>query len=255
MLQFIPAKEAQQAVTVLVHGLNNHPGVLTDLADFLTGNRSAVLLVTLTGHNEDKKALRDIKKEQWFNDLKSAYQMAREKSEPDNLLYFIGYSIGALINLNVLSETITYDKMVLLAPAIAPRWTLYLAKPIYRLWGGFPIYSIVPPGYGVHSYLPAIVYKLIFDLISSLEKKSYQYANLPVIVIVDQEDEVVSLSKLRKLITRFKLSHWRILILDSEEVVKETKYHHLIINKRAMGRKNWQNLTSEIKTFFNLGNE
>lgn len=252
MVQFHPAKRQQKAVTVLVHGLNNKPSSLSDLASFLTQHGSGVVLVSLTGHSNDKKNLLKITKSTWLEDLNEAFLLAKKKNQPDHPIYFIGFSIGALINLNLLNSRISYDKMVLLAPAIAPKWQVYLAIPFYKLSDRIPVVSIAPAQYMVYSYLPVRVYRIMLELIDSLKEHKYRHANIPTLVAVDPKDETMSFKKLKELIIKFKLTRWQVFTLDSKEVTKEIKFHHLIIDKQSMGERNWQNLTQKIKDFFSL---
>lgn len=237
---------ASKAVCLLVHGLNNTPEVLKDLSDLLESFSIPVISIGLTGHVKDADKLKTITRPAWENDVLSAYQEAKEKYEK---IYFVGYSLGAAIGLDILSEEVKFDKMVLLAPAIAPRALVKLLKYVAPLWPSLPLFSLTPPSYRSNPYLPLKTYAVLFEIYQSLKKKKFAHANLPALVVMDPKDETMDLNKIK--LTKYKcgLNRWEIFILNSEEAKKNIPFHHLIVDKKGMGMQNWEAFTSRLQDF------
>jgi esterase/lipase len=245
-----------KAVTIAVPGLNMKPRAFLEIVNFLTQNGSDVILVHLTGHRNDSQNLREITRQAWSSDLLEAYQQAGTlmKNNPTPL-YFIGFSVGALVNLDVLSHypgIVHYDKMVLLAPANALRWRSHLIKFFFLLGRKFGIPSRQPKEYRSRDKTPVQAYKVLFEMKKSIEKHNYLNLNIPTMVVIDEKDELISLGNLKKIINKYQLTHWHVYTLDSQYVGKDTGYHHLIIDENTMGTGNWHRFQSRIKAFFNL---
>jgi alpha-beta hydrolase superfamily lysophospholipase len=105
-----------KAVTIAVPGLNMKPAPFLDIVNFLTQKGSDVILVHLTGHRNALQNLSEITRQTWLSDLLEAHQHAENliKNNPTPL-YFLGFSLGALVNLDVMSHypgIVHYDKMV-----------------------------------------------------------------------------------------------------------------------------------------------
>lgn len=237
---------SSSAACLLVHGMNNRPEVLNDITDFLESLALPVVSVCLTGHHHDFNKLNTISKKIWEQDVLEAYQLIRKRNKK---IYLLAYSLGAAISLDILSEEIRFDKMVLLAPAIAPRIHVKLLQYIAPLFPTLPLFSIAPKGYNVNPYLPLRAYQVLIQLFHSLRKKKLAYANIPCLLVMDPKDETMSLSTLKKMIKDYHLNCWDILSLDSKNVVGQVKFHHLIIDKNAMGASNWGIFTNSVKTF------
>lgn len=235
-----------KATCVLVHGLNNKPEVLTDIVHFLESLYIPVVMVSLTGHQQDFEKLKTIKKENWKEDVLQAYALSHKKGAKT---FLIAYSLGAAIGLDILTEKIRFDKMILLAPAIAPRQPVKLLEFFAPLLPLFPLYSIVPSMYRANAYLPLKAYDVLFQLYRSLKQKKFAHTNVPTLVVIDPNDETMSVEEIKKTIAVYHLDHWRLLLLDSNHTGKQTKFHHLIIDKQAMGDKNWTVFTQHVKSF------
>lgn len=232
-----------EAACLLVHGLNNRPQVLSDIADLLETISLPMAMVSLTGHQDDFEKLASIEKKMWADDVLEGYDLI--KSQFDKI-YLIGFSLGGSIGLDIISTTRRFDKMILLAPAIAPRIPVRLLEYISPILPSLPIYSMAPENYIANKYLPLKAYEVLLDIFNSVHKKQFAHANVPTLLIVDPKDETMSLTDVRKLMERYQLSQWRILLLDSDDVVSKVKFHHLIVDREAMGLKNWDEFKQQI---------
>lgn len=236
---------SSKGVCILVHGLNNKPEVLTDIVNFVESLSIAVVVVSLTGHQDDFEKLKTIEKETWKEDVRQAYALSYRKGVKT---FLVAYSLGAIIGLDILSEEIKFDKMILLAPAIAPRKPVKLLEYLAPIMPLFPLYSIVPSIYRANAYLPLKAYDALFQLFRSLKRKKFAHANVPTMVVIDPDDETMSLEEIKKTITDYSLNRWKLLLLDSDHVDK-AKFHHLIIDRKAMGNKNWEVFVQQVEGF------
>ncbi len=224
------------AACLLVHGLNNRPQVLLDIANLLETISLPMVMVSLTGHQNDFEKLNAITKESWSEDVMEGYQLIKKSFDK---IYLIGFSLGGSIGLDIISKRTRFDKMILLAPAIAPRIPVKLLQYISPILPSLPLYSLAPENYIANKYLPLKAYEVLLDIFKSVHKKQFAHANVPTLLIADPKDETMSLSDIRKLMVRFKLSNWKILLLNSDDVVSKVRFHHLIIDREAMGLENW----------------
>ncbi|MGD2089774.1 MAG: alpha/beta hydrolase [Candidatus Aminicenantes bacterium] len=245
-----------KAVTIAVPGLNMKPGAFLELVNFLTQQGSDVILVHLTGHGNDSQNLGEITRQAWWSDLLEAHQYAgtliRNNPTP---LYFIGFSLGSLVNLDALSHypgIVHYDKMALLAPANALRRRSHLIKFFFLLGRKFGIPSRQPKKYRCWDKTPVQAYKVLFEMKKAIENQNYLNLNIPTLVFIDENDELISLGNLKKIINKYQLTHWDVCTLDSQYVGENTGYHHLIVDENTMGTGNWHRFQSGIKAFFNL---
>ncbi len=253
---FLPSKiEPSKAVTILVHGLNMKPTALLNIANVLTQNGSDVVLIRLTGHKNDPQNLAAITRQNWLSDLLEAYFYSKDLIKKDNPrpIYFIGFSLGALAHLDVLThypEIAHCDKMVLLAPANAPKWSTHLIKCFFIMNNKSGIPSLAPKKYRYQNKTPVQAYKVLFEMKKSIENEKYRHLNIPTMAVMDAKDETISLRYLKKIIKTYQLTNWQIYTLNSQYVGKHSRHHHLIIDEHSMGSENWNRFIQRIKTFF-----
>ena len=235
-----------KAACLLVHGLNNKPEVLFDIANFLESLSLPSVIIGLTGHNNDITNLESITKKIWHQDVLDGYKLIKKKCDD---VYFIGFSLGASIGLDMISESIHYKKMILLAPAIAPRIPVKFLDYISPVLPSLPLYSMAPKSYIANKYLPLKCYKVLLSIYKSVHKKKFASANIPTLVFADPKDETMSLGDIKKLIENYQLSNWKLILLDSNNVVSKVSFHHLIVDREAMGFENWEVFKKEVSAF------
>lgn len=235
-----------QEVCIIVHGLNNKPDVLMDVANLFESLQIPVILVGLTGHNQDPERLKTINEDIWRSDVLQAYNMATNKNAK---LFLVGYSLGAAVGLDILSEQTKFDKMVLLAPAIAPRTPIQFLGRVAGKFPAFPLYSAVPERYRANKSLPLKAYDTLHHIYTSLKKKRFAHANVPTLVFMDPKDETMSLDVLNRTIETCQLSNWHLLPLDSDHLDSHTMFSHMIMDKKTMGPKNWELFVHHVRDF------
>src|SRR5690606_23906564 len=118
-------------------GLNNKPEVMRDIEQFLDSLKIPSVIISLTGHNHDSEKLDSIDNTIWRKDVLEGYNLIKSYQN----IFLIGFSLGASLGLDIVSESIKFDKMILLAPAIAPRLPVKFLEYISPIIPSLPIYS------------------------------------------------------------------------------------------------------------------
>lgn len=235
-----------KAAALLVHGLNNRPEVMHDIAQLLEALLIPSVIISLTGHHQDFEKLENINKNIWRQDVLEGYDLIRKSYKQ---VFFVGFSLGGSVGLDVVSERVKFDKMILLSPAIAPRLPVKFLEYISPILPSLPIYSMAPENYIANKYLPLKSYKVLLSIYKSLHKKKFSLVNVNTMLVIDPKDETMSVENIKSLITKYGLSKWKLLLLDSDDVVSKVRFHHLIIDKEAMGSKNWNDFREKVSAF------
>lgn len=248
-LQYWPTRlSPTRAVTLVIPGLNVRSEAMLPLVALVNHQGSDVYLLCLPGHgvNDD---VNKVTAKVWQEGVVAAYRVAREAANRLFVpLYFLGFSLGALLGQSALlsgGAPARFDKQVLLAPATAIRRRCYLLKGFLFL--GFParLPSFTPKAYRVHAFLPLNFYQILF----AEEQKLWCAGplNQPTLVFIDPADELVSLRKLEQQIQRFRLTRYKVVLLNRKG--RRGTYHHLILDEAALGKEAWENVKKEISAF------
>lgn len=252
-LEFFATNGQKTAVTVVSHGLNNKPTVMLPLVEYLNDSGSDVYLLKLFGHREDSSNLKNLNGDIWLGESLNAYHQAREMAEKNEVpLYFLGYSLGALVAQYMVFESNgedRFDRQVLLAPATALRGRSGLVKATFILPGHWKLPSYTPEAYRANEGIQINAYKVLFGLEHQLRKGKFSNLNIPTLLIMDKKDELVSFRRINKYIDEYGLTEYRVLSLDPSLEDRATKYHHLIVDEPTMGVENWELVRKKIKEF------
>ncbi len=241
------------AVTLVAHGLNLKPEAMLPLSSWLTGHGSDVYLIKLSGHHKNSIAIKDVTAPVWQTEMLAGYKMAKEASSNGSVpLFFLGFSLGALLGQSMIAltmESAPFEKQVLLAPAIAVRRRSYLIKLLFFLGKQRVLPSYTPKGYRVNDSLPLLIYDVLFSEERKVLGSGFKGLNIPTLIIIDPKDEMVSYKRLLRQISRFGLTNYQMIALDHRSKDNRRKYHHLIIDEKSMGKRNWERVTREIGRF------
>jgi alpha-beta hydrolase superfamily lysophospholipase len=245
-------------VALVIHGLNLRPDKMLPIVDGLTASGIDVLGLSLRGHGANYthregtdgntarlQAFKAITYQLWMNEAYLAYLHVKEEAEKKNVpLFLTAFSLGGLIGLDLFASEpdVHFEKMVLFAPAISLHAILYLE----RLLSPFP--RLVIPSLGPKSYLaneqgtPIAGYNALFDGLEHFEKHLSPKINVPTLVLIDEEDELVSPHGLKKFVRDNNLDQWKFyLIQKGKSTDRETFYHH-IIDEPSTGKEVWQEI-------------
>lgn len=247
-----------KGAALLVHGLNLKPGAMAAISRRLSAAGIDVLQVTLSGH--DTKTLTDMERLQefrqasyagWRSEVAVAYaELADYANERQLPKYLVAYSIGALFGADLLvdaEENVTYDKMVLLSPALSLRATSQLLRP-FSLFPDLIMPSFSPSVYHANWGTPMAAYNALYDGLHHFEKGASNKLNIPALVIIDKGDELVSASGIEHFIDSHQLTQWQFSAVHKGSDAM-TWYHHLLLDELALGRAAWNDMMQQIEEF------
>ena len=247
-----------QSISIVIHGLNLKPEKMNSIAEVLNDGGSDVLRVSLKGHTGNEEEFKKVTRNDWIKDLLEAYREAREKADGLGVpLYFVGYSLGALINLDMMNSypeaRIEYDRMILFAPASAVKKTTYLIKAFHLFGSKYVVPSAANENYRANKNgTPLAAYDALFGSISRLKKSGINQPNIPTLIMVDPKDELVSEKGLRSMIEKNQLSEWKIFKIQKQDPQLKSNYHHLIIDEASVGVDEWTIIKNNIREHLDL---
>lgn len=247
-----------KGVALVIHGLNLRPNKMQSIIAKLTDCGIDALNLSLRGHGEnythqegvdsDNARLEDFKAttyQVWTNEAYLAYLQVKERAVQKEVpVFFIGYSLGALMGLDLFAsyQDVYYDRMVLFAPAIKLHAIHYLA----RLLSPFP--GLIIPSLAPDSYLankkgtPVAAYDALFDGLNNFEKNANSIINVPTLIFIDEQDEFIPTAGLKNFAAEKKLDQWQIYAVQKGKDVKLGTFHHHIIDDDSAGKDVWQEM-------------
>ena len=85
-------------------------------------------------------------------------------------------------------------------------------------------------------------YNALFEAIKHFEKNLDPKINVPTVVFIDEKDELISFSGLKKMIANQKLDQWKIHPVKKDKTATEIEMHHIIIDKASVGTQMWKEI-------------
>ncbi len=248
---YFEAEGKATSVTLVVHGLNVKGTAMISYVSLLTNRQSEVYLVSLAGHYGDDVNLEEVSASLWQAEMQKGYDTARQKAtELAVPLYFLGYSLGALLGQTMLLISgAHFDRQVLLAPAIALRWHCYLVKSLFFLGPRQRLPSYSPEIYRAHPSLPLRIYQILFGEIQKLVDSQFRSLKLPSLIIMDPKDELISYKKIKGYREKYGWTQCELLTLSASLKERSTYFHHCLLDAASMGANNWELTTREIDRF------
>lgn len=255
-----------KGVALVVHGLNLKPERMQCIISELNGAGIDVLNVSLRGHGENYTKNQHLSEAQarlesfqnvtyrlWMNEIYASYlkakQRARNKGVP---LFFVGYSLGGLMgcDLLLLQHDVSYERMILFAPALSITMESYLLKALMP-FPNMVIDSLSPIYYRSNEGTPMAAYKSLFEAVDYFNSNDNEKLNKPTIIFIDEKDEFVPFLKIKEIITRKKLDQWQICVVRKDNHISENVSHHLIIDQESIGPQMWQQMKDTIRMHVN----
>ena len=244
-------------VALVIHGLNLQPEKMESIISLLTHSCIDVLNLSLRGHgknytqkanvdgsNARMEAFKTVSYEYWIKEAHRAYGIAGKRSlEKQVPLFLIGFSLGGLMGATLFASYpgVYFNRMVLLAPALHIYTINYLAK----LLSLFP--RLVIPSFFIKSYCsnrgtPVAAYNALFEAIEHFNKNMAQKLNVPTIIFIDKQDELVSYRRLKRIIKNRRLHQWKLNLVKKSTTGAKEKMHHLIIDESSIGKDAWNEM-------------
>ncbi|MGA3209382.1 MAG: alpha/beta fold hydrolase [Syntrophales bacterium] len=257
-----------QGVALVVHGLNLRPERMQSIIAELNDAGIDVLNLSLRGHGNNYlkninasidgarlESFRTVTYGLWLDEIYNSYLRVRERASEKNApVFFIGYSLGGLMGCDLILShpDVSYDRMVLFAPALNMTVESYLLKALMP-FPNIVIDSLSPISYRANEGTPMAAYKALFEAIEHFEKNVNDKLNKPTLIFIDEKDEFVSSSKLKEMITQRNLDHWQIHTVQKDNDVGEKISHHLIIDRDSVGTQMWKKIKDAIKRHLSIG--
>lgn len=252
-----PAKEPQ-AVILMLHGLNLKPAKMDGWAQLLSSHGALVMRFALHGHTSDVSEMGQVSADRWREQFKEAVMIAHDEAQKMQVpLYFVGFSLGALVCLEYLATNKTkladIAKMVLLAPAIATPWYSQTAVSLLSVLSkSMTLPSRSPKQYRANKGTSVAAYEALFKLKKSLHDAQFKNANRPTLVLIDQHDELVPSAMVKNLIASHKLGQWQLNIIDNRFAQENYGFRHLMVDEEAVGPALWASLSRQVLEYFKL---
>jgi esterase/lipase len=253
---------ALQGVALIIHGLNLKPERLRPLVDELRKWGIGAVLCSLRGHGENYTplaaqtpdvarlaAFRQVSYAGWCEEIEAAYRSAAGYAAAhDAPVFLVAFSLGALLGCDRLASTsaVIFDRMVLLAPALALRPYSHLPN-LLALWPQLAIRSFSPPYYRANPATPVAAYRALSTALRNLQDQPRAALDIPTLVFIDPRDELVSATGIRHFIQKKGLSQWRLHPIRKEPTRREATVHHLIIDAESVGPATWQLMLTKME--------
>lgn len=257
-----------QGVALVIHGLNLKPERLRPLIDELRRRRIGAVLCSLQGHGENYRplagytpeearlaAFRQVSYAGWRGEIEAAYATAATYAAAHNApLFLVAFSMGALLGCELLATapTVRFDRMVLLAPALALRLHSHLPALLAR-WPRIAIRSFAPRYYRANPATPIAAYQALRTALHTLQRQRNPVLNVPTLVLIDPGDELVSATGIRRFIRQNELSRWRLHPICKQPTRPDATFHHLIIDAESVGPATWQTMLTQIEEHLLVG--
>jgi alpha-beta hydrolase superfamily lysophospholipase len=239
-------------IVIAAHGLNVKPskmGSPTDegtIVKALLDGGYHVVRAGFAGHSGEAGAMADVTAQAWLDDARDCVSAARaEAARAEALtrsrcpLYLAGFSLGALVFEVLMNEDAVFDKAVLFSPAFAIKRLAHGVLLLDTAEDSRIIASRSPAEYRAGAGASIAAYKALFALEERLESFSFAKNNIPTLVFIEPLDELVSYGKLKRLVTKYDLTNWRLQKVSNKGGRVRPAYHHLIIDAVCLGEEGW----------------
>lgn len=247
-----------RVLIVLLHGLNLKPEKMDDWAKVLVDKEALVLRVGLKGHAGSLGDMKEVNALDWQEDFKEAMLKAYEKSlELEIPIYFLGFSLGALVGIDWQehhsNEKLSFKKMVLIAPALSLPWYSKQAVKFLSFFNKKTILpSRSPKNYRAQSGTSVSAYEALINLKEGVDKIGYKKSNVSTLVIMDKNDELISLEDIKKLMNENRLNNWSTQVVNNKFAHENYGFRHLLVDEESVGVDLWQQITSRVIEHFSL---
>ena len=246
-----------KGVALAIHGLNLRPDKMECIIALLSDAYIDVLNLSLRGHGKNyaqkagvdgskarMETFKTVSYEHWIKETHQAYSLAEKRSRKKQVpLFLIGFSLGGLMGTTLFAShpDVYFNRMVLLAPALTIFKIYYLAKLL------FPFQKLVIPSFFMKSFCanrgtPVAAYNALFEAIGHFNKNMTKKLNVPTIIFIDKQDELVSYQKLKRVVKNGGLHQWRLFPVKKHITSAKEKMHHLIIDESSIGKNAWNEM-------------
>ena len=89
-------------------------------------------------------------------------------------------------------------------------------------------------------------YNALFEGIEHFNKNMDQKLNVPTVIFIDKQDELVSYRRLKRNIRNKGLHQWKLHPVKRYTKGSKEKMHHLIIDESSIGKEAWNEMRKHI---------
>lgn len=255
------ATVALRGMALVVHGLNLNPIRMASVIAALNEGGIDALRLSLKGHGDNfrqregmdaiQSRLEDFKgvsHSLWFQETLKGCEEARRPAHENRVpLFLVGFSYGGLIGLDLMAAqpNVAFDRAVLFAPALSLHGWDYAI----RLFTPFPrlvIPALAPAEYLANSGTPMAGYNALFETLDHFESHAGPKINIPVLVVMDPSDELVSISGIKSLAEAHHLDQWRFHPVQNGRPLLKGMRRHIVIDERSVGRQAWAEIRNAV---------
>ncbi len=251
---WIGEREKPKALVLVAHGLNLKPSRMRALAELVCNAESqySCRVLSLPGHEElGESRMRRVSADSWKQRiLEEVQQIERLSLEHQVPAYFMGYSLGGLLGEWAISQQSNrvFEKVVLIAPSIATHSYTKVVSYL-PMTGKMMLPSKNHPEYRANKGTSISAYRAMFRIMKELRESALRGVDLPTLVFLNPEDELVNHRRLIQWIDESRLSRWRVAFVRDLRPSISPSYHHLMIDQASMGAEAWTELATGIRDF------
>ncbi|MDH3883646.1 MAG: lysophospholipase, partial [Desulfobacterales bacterium] len=201
------------------------------------------------------QAFKSVSYQLWRTETYQAYQQVKKRSKRyGTCLFFVGFSMGALLGVDLFTSNphIKFDKMVLFAPALKMHKRNFLLKTMSP-FEGLVVPSFAPASYRANKGTPMAAYNALFEASKHFEKHPDPKINVPTVVFIDKQDELISFSGLQNMIRKLNLDQWNLHPVKKDQTATEIEMHHILIDEAAVGKHMWKEIVDTTITHLLYG--
>lgn len=196
-----------------------------------------------------------VKEAVWCAEVQTAYAMAAQQSQEHSVpLFLVAYSLGALLGCDLLVTTpdAHFAGMALFAPALRIHRHWHLLQLLF-LWPRLLIPSLSPAHVRANRATPIAAYRALFTanrrFNRTLNTHGGERLNVPTLLFLDEQDELVSYSGIKQLINQAQLTPWQLYPVNKSNVASRRHYHHLILDAETVGQETWSAMMTQLVHF------
>jgi alpha-beta hydrolase superfamily lysophospholipase len=159
-------------------------------------------------------------------------------------VYLVAYSLGGLIGCDLIAGTpdVNFDKMVLFAPALKIQPLSYILWPLLDAPRTI-IRSVAPEAYRSNRGTSMAAYGALYTAAAHLGRTVGAKLNVPTLVFLDKQDELVSYRATARFLSEAGLTNWRLYPVAKDSTA-EQRYHHLLIDASSVGQATWDKIAA-----------
>ncbi|GHV22158.1 hypothetical protein FACS189494_08590 [Spirochaetia bacterium] len=266
--KFFKTGDVSKGIVLLAHGLNVRPSKMGTpynegtLVHLFVNNGFDVLRITLSGHGSSIDEMKSVTAGLWLDDAFNAYLSAIDTGSIP--IFLCGFSLGALVyevlmnqenNSEIAADKktpVVFKKAVLFSPAVAIKKSAHNILMLNTFIKDDSIIdSVSPAQYRAQKGASIAAYKSLFLLEADLIKYRFKQSNIPTLVFIDPNDELISHAGLQKHISEFSLTNWNLIKISNDGASIRPKYHHLLIDSKCVSSAVWKKISWQIIHFFN----